>query len=73
LNHQTDIKQLKNNFLDTLTLFLKQLKVPVTESSALEYLETHPDESSMLVYDYLTGNYKVNIYVFRLEKKLQLF
>jgi hypothetical protein len=40
-------KQLKNNFLNTFTLFLKQLKVPVTESSALEYLETHPDEGSM--------------------------
>jgi hypothetical protein len=38
---------LKNNFLDTFALFLKQLNVPVTETSALEFLETHPDEGTM--------------------------
>jgi uncharacterized membrane protein len=59
LNHQTDIKQLKNNFLDTFTLFLKQLKVPVTESSALEYLETHPDEGSMLAYSDALNHFKI--------------
>jgi ABC-type bacteriocin/lantibiotic exporter with double-glycine peptidase domain len=50
---------LKNNFLNTFTLFLKQLKVPVTESSALEYLETHPDEGSMLAYSDALNHFKI--------------
>jgi hypothetical protein len=62
---------LKNNFLNTFTLFLKQLKVPVTESSALEYLETHPDEGSIG----LAGRVKISktdmllIWNFQMEMK----
>lgn len=59
MNHQTDTKQLKNNFLHTFTLFLKQLHVPVTKSSALEYLETHPDEGSMLAYSDALNYFKI--------------
>ncbi len=33
--------------------------MPVTESSALEYLETHPDEGSMLAYSDALNYYKI--------------
>ena len=50
---------MNNNFLDTFTKFLKQLQVPVTESSALEFLETHPDEGSMLAYADALNHFKI--------------
>jgi uncharacterized membrane protein len=69
LNHQTDTKQLKNNFLHTFTLFLKQLHVPVTESSALEYLETHPDEGSMLAYADALNHFKIENAAIRIKQE----
>ncbi len=33
--------------------------MPVTESSALEYLETHPDEGSMLAYSDALNHFKI--------------
>jgi hypothetical protein len=60
---------MKNNFLNTFTLFLKQLKVPVTESSALEYLETHPDEGSMLAYSDALNHFKIENAAVRIEQK----
>jgi uncharacterized membrane protein len=59
LTQQTILNTLKNNFLDTFTKFLKQLKVPVTKSSALEFLETHPDEGSMLAYSDALNYFKI--------------
>jgi uncharacterized membrane protein len=60
---------LKNNFLNTFTLFLKQLKVPVTESSALDYLETHPDEGSMLAYADTLNHFKIENAAVRITKQ----
>ena len=33
--------------------------MPVTESSVLEYLETHPDEGSMLAYADVLNHFKI--------------
>jgi uncharacterized membrane protein len=60
---------LKNNFLDTFTLFLKQLNVPVTETSALEFLETHPDEGSMLAYADAFNHFKIENAAIRIKQE----
>ena len=62
-------EQLKNNFLDTFTKFLIQLDVPVTESSALEYLETHPDEGSMLVYADALNHFKIENVAIKIKQE----
>ena len=60
---------MKNNFLHTFAQFLKQLNVPVTESSALEYLETHPDEGSMLAYADALNHFKIENAALRIKKE----
>ncbi len=60
---------MKNNFLDTFTKFLKQLNVPVTESSALEFLETHPDEGSMLAYADALNHFKIENAAVRIKQE----
>ena len=60
---------MKNNFLDTFAKFLKQLKVPETESSALEYLETHPDEGSILAYADALNHFKIENAAIRIKQE----
>jgi hypothetical protein len=60
---------LKNNFLDTFTILLKQLKVPVTTSSALEYLETHPEEGSMLAYSDALDHFRIENAAFKIKQQ----
>lgn len=48
---------------------MKQLKVPVTESSALEYLETHPDEGSMLAYSDALNHFKIENAAVRIKQE----
>ena len=60
---------MKNNFLDAFTQFIKQLKVPVTESSALEYLEMHPDEGSMLAYADALNHFKIDNAAIRITQE----
>jgi uncharacterized membrane protein len=43
--------------------------VPVTESSALEYLETHPDESSMLAYADALSHFKIENAAVRISQE----
>jgi uncharacterized membrane protein len=69
LTQQTILNTLKNNFLDTFTKFLKQLNVPVTESSALEFLETHPDEGSMLAYADALNHFKIENAAIRIKQE----
>jgi protein-disulfide isomerase/uncharacterized membrane protein len=69
LTQQTILNTLKNNFLDTFTKFLKQLKVPVTETSALEYLETHADEGSMLAYADALHHFKIENAAIRIKQE----
>jgi uncharacterized membrane protein len=63
---------LKNNFLHTFTNLIKQLKVPVTESSALRYLESHPDEGSMLAYSDALNHFNIENAAIRVNQE-QLF
>jgi hypothetical protein len=58
---------MKNNFLNTFTLFLKQLKVPVTESSALEYLETHQVIGKLVNRINLVMDLQINKYIFKIK------
>lgn len=69
MTQQTILNTLKNNFLDTFTKFLKQLNVPVTESSALEYLESHPDEGSMLAYADALNHFKIENAAIRIKQE----
>jgi uncharacterized membrane protein len=69
LTQQKILNTLKNNFLVTFTKFLKQLNVPVTESSALEYLETHPDEGSMLAYADALNHFKIENAAVRIKQE----
>jgi ABC-type bacteriocin/lantibiotic exporter with double-glycine peptidase domain len=69
LTQQKILNTLKNNFLDTFAKFLKQLKVPETESSALEYLETHPDEGSILAYADALNHFKIENAAIRIKQE----
>jgi uncharacterized membrane protein len=69
LTQQKILNTLKNNFLDTFTKFLKQLNVPVTESSALEFLETHSDEGSMLAYSDALNHFKIENAAIRIKQE----
>ena len=42
----------------------------MTESSAVEYLETHPDEGSMLTYIDALNHFKIENVAFREKKEL---
>ncbi len=43
--------------------------MPVTESSALEYLETHPDEGSMLAYADALNHFKIENAAIRIKQE----
>lgn len=43
--------------------------MPVTESSALEYLETHPDEGSMLAYSDALNHFKIENAAVRISQE----
>ncbi len=48
-----------SNFLNTFTKFLSLLKVRVTKTSAEYYLETHPEEGSMLAYTDALNHFQI--------------
>ncbi len=60
---------MNNNFVDTFQVFLKTIKVPVTKTSATTYLETHPDEGSMLAYADALNHFKIENAAIRITQE----
>jgi uncharacterized membrane protein len=60
---------MKNNFVHTFTTLLKQLQVPVTESTAITYLESHPDEGSMLAYADALNHFQIENAAIRIDQE----
>ena len=58
---------MKNNFIHTFNLFLKEIKAPVTKTSASRFLENHPDEGSMLAYADALSHFKIENAAIRID------
>lgn len=59
---------MKSNFEETFLKFIETLKVPVTKSSALEYLGSHPNEGSLLAYAETLERFKIENAGIKIEK-----
>lgn len=60
---------MKTNFEHTFTHFIKVLKVPVTQTSALAYLNNHPHEGSLLAYAETLDRFKIENVGVKIEKE----
>lgn len=60
---------MKTNFEHTFIHFIKALKVPVTRTSALEYLNSHPNEGSLLAYSETLERFKIENVGVKVEKE----
>ncbi len=59
---------MKTNFEHTFTQLIKALKVPVTKTSALEYLSSHPNEGSLLAYSETLDRFRIENAAIKVEK-----
>ncbi|NBA88716.1 thioredoxin domain-containing protein [Emticicia sp. CRIBPO] len=50
---------MKDNFQYTFTSFLRLIKARVTTTSAISYLESHPDQESMWAYSQALSQFKI--------------
>ncbi len=60
---------MKTNFEHTFNHFIKALKVPVTQTSALAYLNSHPHEGSLLAYAETLDRFKIENVGVKIEKE----
>jgi hypothetical protein len=57
-----------NNFEKTFLQFIKTLKVSVTQTSALKYLDSHPNEGSLLTYAETLERFKIENAGIKIDK-----
>ncbi len=60
---------MKTNFEHTFIQLIKVLDVPVTKTSALERLQSHPDEGSLLAYSETLNHYKIENAGIKVDKE----
>lgn len=60
---------MRSNFEHTFIHFLRALNVPITKTSALEQLLSHPDEGSLLAYSETLNHYKIENAAIKIDKE----